>query len=194
MVIGVTGGFCTGKSTVTKAFEQLGAKIIDLDKIAHLALKPNTATYKNIVKEFGSGILAGRLIDRSLLANKVFSNRSKLAKLNSIIHPVVIKHMLIIIKRTNKEKYVIAVEAPLLFEAGLGKYFDSIIVVKTNRKNQISRATRKTGLSRKLVFDRIHSQWPLQRKIKEADFVIDNNKSAKHTHEQAESIWDRLSL
>lgn len=192
MVIGITGGFCTGKSVVVKIFKGFGAKIIYLDKLAHTALKPGSKSFRKIIKEFGKNILVSDHIDRSLLAREVFGNRKRLAKLNSIIHPIVIKHMLGLIKKFKHSYKIIAVEAPLLFEAGIKDYFDYIIVVKTNKKTQIKRAIIKTGLSKKDILKRINSQWPLKRKIKQADFVIDNSKSIKETRRQTKKIWDNL--
>jgi dephospho-CoA kinase len=190
MVIGITGGFCTGKSKVEGLFKKFGAKIIDLDKLAHAALSPGTNCFKKIIKEFGNDILVNKYIDRPLLARKVFGNKKQLARLNSIIHPIVIKEMANIIKR-HKHKLIV-VEAPLLFEAGLKKYFDYIVVVKANQENQISRAIRKTGLDRRDVLKRINSQWPIGKKVQMADFVIDNNNSFGKTAKQVNVFWNNL--
>lgn len=193
MVIGITGGFCTGKSQATKIFKSLGAKIIDLDKLAHEALKPTTKSYKAIVKKFGRGILIKNNIDRSLLAKKVFSNKKNLLKLNSIIHPMVIKQMLSLINKF-KHKNIVVVEAPLLFEANLKEYFNYIIVVKTNKKVQLERAVKSEGFHRLDALKRINMQWPLKKKICYADFIVDNNNSIKETRKQIEDIWKKINF
>ncbi|MFC1709534.1 dephospho-CoA kinase [Candidatus Omnitrophota bacterium] len=193
MVIGITGGFCTGKSEVARVFKGLGAKIIDLDRLAHSTLAPKTATFKKIVKVFGKDILRNNRVDRSVLARKVFGSKNRLAKLNSIVHPVVIRQMLTIIRKSRKKYRIIAVEAPLLFEAGLKKYFNYVIVVKTNKKNQLTRAEKKTGLSKKEVLERIKSQWSLKKKAAQADFIIDNNRSIKEVRRQTKRIWNNLT-
>ncbi|MFH1621698.1 MAG: dephospho-CoA kinase [Candidatus Omnitrophota bacterium] len=193
MVIGITGGFCTGKSKVAKIFKNLGAKIMDLDKLAHKTLKPTTKSYKAIIKKFGKGILIKNNIDRSLLAKKVFNNKKNLAKLNSIIHPIVIKQMLSLINKF-KKKNIVVVEAPLLFEANLKEYFNYIIVVKTTKKVQLERAVKKEGFHRLDALQRINMQWPLKKKISSADFVVDNNKSIREIREQIKIIWNKLNF
>lgn len=192
MVIGITGGFCTGKSQVAGVFKGLGAKVIDLDRLAHKALKPQTKSFRKIIEEFGKDILANSHIDRLILAKKVFGNKKKLSKLNSIIHPVVIKEMVKLIKEFSKRYKVIAVEAPLLFEAGLKNYFDYIVVVKTNKNTQLIRAAKKTGLGKKDILKRINSQWPLEMKLNQADFIIDNNGSLRKTQSQVKEIWEKI--
>ncbi|MDD5005230.1 MAG: dephospho-CoA kinase [Candidatus Omnitrophica bacterium] len=192
MVIAITGGFCTGKSEVARIFRKFGAKIIDLDKLAHLTLKPRTESFKKIVRAFGRDILTNGRINRLLLAKKVFGNRKKLNKLNSIIHPVVIKEMNDLIKKFHKECPVIIAEVPLLFEAGLNDYFDYVIVVNAGKKTQIKRAAAKTNLSKTDILKRIKSQWPIERKIKLADSTIDNNGSIGNTRRQAKNIFENL--
>ena len=192
MVVGITGGFCTGKSKVAGAFREFGAKVIDLDKLAHLTLKRGSGTFKKLVKEFGRDILINGLIDRLLLARKVFGNSRKVSKLNSIVHPPVIKNMLALIRKFSKRHKIIVVEAPLLFEAGLKEYFDYIIVVKANKNIQLRRAMRKVRISKADVLKRINSQWPIGRKIKQADFVIDNSDSVRKTQRQVEEIWKKI--
>ncbi len=187
MIIGVTGGFCTGKSRVTKIFEGLGAKAIDLDRLAHKALKRGTKSFHKIIKEFGKDILVNNAIGRPLLAKKVFDDKKKLAKLNSIVHPVVISQMQKLIKRFKKNNVV--VEAPLLFEAHLRNYFDYIVVVRANKDTQIERAMKNSGLNRKDILKRMNSQMPLAKKVAMADFVIDNSGSIKNTYKQARKIW-----
>jgi dephospho-CoA kinase len=190
MVIGVTGGFCTGKTKVAGFLKAFGAKVIDLDILAHKALECGTQSYKKIVKEFGKDILAKGAISRPRLAKKVFCDRKKLDKLNSIVHPVVISQMQKLIKQAKGNNVV--VEAPLLFEASLEKYFDYIVMVKASRSAQIMRAKKKTGLNRADILKRICSQMPLSKKAKMADFVIDNNGSLNNTYKQAKKIWQGL--
>ena len=192
MVIGITGGFCTGKTEVVRHFKALGAKVIDLDKLAHSALTPGTRIFKKVVNDFGRDILKYNRIDRALFAAKVFGNKDRLKRLNSIIHPVVIEQMIGLIKKWQKGSKAIVVEVPLLFEVGLRKYFDYVIVVKASKKNQIIRAKRKAGFGKSETLKRINSQWPLKRKMAKADFVIDGNMSIKEVKKQAEKIWNSL--
>lgn len=194
MVIGITGGYCTGKTQAGRIFRKFGAKIIDLDRLAHRTLKPKTKTFEKIVKEFGRDILVNNRIDRLLLAYEVFNHKKKLAKLNSIIHPIVIRQMDSLVRKFNNKYKIIIVEAPLLFEAGLKNYFDYIAVVKTDKKTQIERAIQKTGLTKKDVLRRINSQMPIKKKLAYADFVIDNSGSIRKTSKQVENIINQLKV
>lgn len=192
MIIGITGSFCSGKSLVAKVFKDNGAKVVDLDKLAHNYLKLNTATAKQIVKAFGKGIVVGGRIDRQRLASVVFGNKIKLKRLNSIIHPQVIKDMLRLIKKHRQGYKIVVVEAPLLFEAGLKKYFDYIFVVKTRKGVQIKRAQSKFRLKRADILKRISNQWPLAKKLCQADFIIDNNGSVGATRSRVKKIIKKL--
>lgn len=192
MVIGVTGGFCTGKSKVTGMLGKFGVRVIVLDKLAHKALKRGTESFDKIISEFGKDILVRNSIDRLLLAKKVFGSKKKLARLNSIVHPLVIREMQELINKFSKSHKTIVVEAPLLFEASLRDYFDYIIVVKTDKSTQIRRAVKKTGLNRIDILKRINSQLPLAKKVKMADFIIDNNGSLGNTYKQTKKIWQHL--
>jgi len=194
MVLGVTGGFCCGKSLVTKIFKSHGAKIINLDSLSHRYLKLDTPIAKRIIRYFGKNIVRAGRIDRRILASKVFGNQKRLKRLNSIIHPAVISDMQKLLEKYRARYRLIVVEAPLLFEARLKQYFDLVIVVKTNRDIQFYRAKRKFGLSDHQIENRISSQLPLSRKVKEADFVIDNSGSISETKKQIESIIKQLKI
>ncbi|MBU4099695.1 dephospho-CoA kinase, partial [Patescibacteria group bacterium] len=147
IILGITGSFGSGKTTVAGIFRSLGAKIIDADKIAHRLIKPRNKIYKKIIDTFGRDILnKNRVIDREKLARIVFNNKLLLKRLNRIIHPEVIG----VIKEKIK-KYpgkVIILDVPLLIEAGLEKIVDKLIVVTITREEQIKRICKKTGLNR----------------------------------------------
>ena len=188
MVIGVTGGYCSGKTTVVKLFKKYKARIVDLDKLAHKSLNPKSKNFKKIIKEFGKDILSNGKISHLRLARKVFGDKKRLAKLNSIIHPAVIKQMASLIRKHKKRYRFIVVEAPLLFEADLKDHFDYIVVVSANKKKQIERAIKKTRFDKADILKRIKSQIPLSKKGAQADFVVDNNKSLRETKRQVNNI------
>ena len=192
IVLGITGSFQTGKSTAAAFFQKKGARFINLDAIAHETLKSSHPCFKKVVRVFGEDIVVGRRIDRRRLAAKVFGDKKRLARLNTIIHPVVIRTMVDAIASL-KEKYrMIVVEAPLLFEAKIEKFFDYIIVVTASRKAQLVRAQKSFGCSRTEALERIASQMALSQKKQYADFIIHNNGSKKEIEEQVNAIVKKI--
>ncbi|MCK5306644.1 MAG: dephospho-CoA kinase [Candidatus Omnitrophica bacterium] len=194
-VIGVTGSYKSGKSTVSRMFWELGARIIDADKMGHEALLPQKETYERVVTVFGRGILdkSGR-IDRKKLAAIVFSNAGRLNKLNKIIHPEVIGRIKNEIAEAKIEvpQPVIIVEAPLLYEAGITRMMSKIIVVDLSYERQIKRAFESGIGSQGEIKERISSQMPLDEKKRLADFIINNNGSMEETKRQVETIWKKI--
>jgi dephospho-CoA kinase len=191
IVIGVTGSFGSGKSTVAGIFKRYGASVIDADKLARGCVHPGSPAYKRVISLFGRDILArGRSIDRSRLAGIVFNNKSLLRKLNSIIHPEVIRNIRQRIK-TAKSKIVL-LDAPLIIEAGLRNIVDKLIVVKVSRKKQIKRIQKRLGISKSVILKRIRCQMPQKEKVRFADFIIDNDGTLNQTKKQVERIWRRL--
>src|SRR3989338_455046 len=187
IILGLTGSFGSGKSTVAGIFRSHGAKIIDADKIAHKLIKPWTKIYKKIINIFGKDILKkNRAIDRGKLARIVFNNKLLLKRLNKIVHPEVIRVIQEKIK-TSPEREII-LDAPLLIEAGLEKIADKLIVVTITREKQIKRICKKTGLSRPDILKRIAAQISQNVKSRFANFIIDNNGTIKKTKKQIKRI------
>ena len=164
IIIGITGGFGTGKTTVAKIFKALGAVVLDADKMAHGTFKKDTTSYKKIVGEFGKYILgkSGR-IDRAKLGHFVFCNKKYLYKLCNIVHPMVVGNIKKSISKLRNVPAVV-IDAPLLIEAGLHNITDYLIVVKTPQSTQIKRTRKKTGLSAVEIIRRMKSQIPLSKK------------------------------
>ena len=192
LVIGVTGSFGTGKSTVANFFAGLGARCIDADEIVHRLLSSRGRIYKKIIAQFGRGVLAiDGSIDREKLGKMVFANQLLLNKLNALIHPEVIR---IIRKRIDAVKAgVLVLDAPLLIEAGLRPLVDVLVVVSLPRWLQIKRLQRKTNLSRSDIIKRIQAQLPLKNKISLAGYVIDNSETRQKTKMQVVRIWKELT-
>ncbi|MFH0790909.1 MAG: dephospho-CoA kinase [Candidatus Omnitrophota bacterium] len=192
-VIGITGGFGTGKTTVSELFKSLGAKVIDADKIAHELIRPRTVIYGKIIKLFGEKILRkNKSIDRSRVSKSVFDDPKLLKRLNKIVHPAVEK----VIKEQVQycRQNLILLDIPLLFEAKLEYLVDKIIVVKTNRRSQFERLLEKTKYDKEDILKRINVQMPLADKIRQADFVIDNNGTIEQTKKQVKEIWRKISI
>jgi len=192
LVIGLTGNFGSGKSTVARIFSAYGSKIIDADEIAHSCFSRKSKVYKKTISMFGAKILASnKNIDRQKLARIVFDDKKLLGKLNSMVHPEVIR---IIKSKINSEKKgVIVLDAPLLLEAGLGNIVDRLLVVKVARDTRIKRLLRKMSLSRADIAKRIRFQIPDNAKARLADFIIDNNGSLAETRKQVKELIMKLT-
>jgi dephospho-CoA kinase len=194
IIVGLTGGVGTGKSTVTNFFRELGAYIIDWDELAREVTRPHLKAWKGIVAYFGKGILNDDLtINRRKLAEIVFSDKEKVTKLNQIVHPEVFKEDERItnrIKRLDPDALIIK-DIPLLFEVTRPISVDRVVVVSASEQTQLRRLEKK-GMSRKDVENRIKFQLPLKEKIKSADFVINNDGPPEETKRQVEEIYSLL--
>jgi len=194
LLIGLTGGFGSGKTTVARMFHYMGAYIIDADKICHDLMMPGKNVYKRALSCFGKDIVQKRhAIDKIKLSSIVFNNTKKLKMLNNIVHPEVIKEIRNRIKK-NKKRRCILVDAPLLIECGLYKEMNVVIVVKTSGDRQIKRLRKKDNIAREDALKRIKTQMPFKKKMSFADFIIDNNGSKKKTLVQVKRIWKQLGV
>lgn len=182
MIIGITGSFGSGKTTIANMFSKYGFKVINVDKLYRGIYNKNTPLKNKIKKEFGT-------TNKTQLKKIVFNNSAKLRKLNSITHPIIIDSIKKEIKKIKNKKIII--DAPLLLETKLKNHVDKIIVVKCNKKDQIKRILNKK-YSKKEIENIIKSQMPLKQKIKKADFVVDNGKNLSETKKQVSSIVNIL--
>jgi dephospho-CoA kinase len=189
--VGLTGGIATGKSTTLEQWREAGAAVIDADALAHAALTPDTPTWEEVVRVFGSEILnPDRTINRPQLGDVVFADDRKREALNRIIHPAVERMWNEDIERLKREGQArVAVAAiPLLYEVGAESRFDCVVTVACSEPTQVARLTNK-GLSETQARARIRAQWPLATKMDRADFVIWNDGLPEVLHQQAEIIW-----
>ena len=191
-VIGLTGSFGTGKTFVASIFKSLGAKIIDADAISHCVIKKGRPAYNRIIAAFGKDILDKAMeIDRRKLAGSVFISKAALAKLNRIVHPEVIRVIRAKIKTADKNA-VLVIDAPLLVEAGLLNIIDKLVVVKSSKKRQIERCIKKFCIKRAEVLRRIENQMSMKRKLKMADFVVQNNSTPEATRNRVRKVWEEI--
>jgi dephospho-CoA kinase len=194
IIVGLTGSVGTGKSTVTNFFRELGAYVIDWDELAREVTRPNLRVWKEIVEYFGNDCLNEDLtINRQKLAEIVFSDKEKVAKLNQIVHPEVFKEDERItneIKSLDPDALIIK-DIPLLFELTRPIFVDKTVVVSASEQTQLRRLEEK-GMSRKDARSRIKAQLPLEGKIKSADFVINNDGPLEETKKQVEEIYSLL--
>ncbi|MBS3900845.1 MAG: dephospho-CoA kinase [Dethiobacter sp.] len=194
LIVGLTGGIATGKSTVAAIFEELGAYRIDTDRLARVVVEPLQPAWEAIVHSFGRGVLAASgSIDRKKLADIIFAEPEKREVLNKLTHPAVRTLLREELAHARKQGVgIVLVEVPLLYEAGFDCEVDCVIVVKTTEKTQLSRLLNREGLSEEAARLRIEAQMPLQEKIARADYLIDNDGPPAQTIEQAEKIWQLL--
>src|SRR5436190_20676828 len=200
--IGLTGGIATGKSLVGRMFAELGAHIIDADKIGHELMVPGKPVYDEVVKRFGSEILNDdKTVNRGKLAEIAFDQRRpRIYELNSIVHPGVIQAYEKWMEEIGaREPQAIAIlEAALLLEAGLRRRVDRIIVVSCKPQQRIERWEKRLNVdadaARKEVTRRMMAQAPDEAKIQAADYVIDNSGTVEETQKQAQQAYESLAL
>lgn len=176
ILIGLTGGVATGKSTVAAMFARCGAVVIDADVLARQVVEPGKPAWREIVKTFGNGVLnPDRTLNRQQLGNIVFGSPAKRQQLERIIHPRVAREQRRLAREAGKRnsRAIVIYDVPLLFEAGIDKRVGITIVVTADRETQVARLKKRNGLSRAEALRRIKSQIPLARKRCRADYVID---------------------
>ena len=172
--IGITGGIGSGKSLISKVFESLGVPVFYADTVAKELVKTNQGVRDEIKFQFGSSIFVDNDLDRRRLAEIVFGDDTYLQKLNAIIHPAVGLKFEEFCNRNSKLTYILK-EAAILFETGLNKELDKVIVVDAPEAIRINRVVKRDNTNIKDVKSRISKQWSSEDKVKLADFVIDNS-------------------
>ena len=195
LIVGLTGGNASAKSPAARVFKDLGAHIIDADRIVHELLEPGQEVWQEVVEHFGKGILLpDRCIDRRKLGEIVFSDPEKRAWLSSCIHPKVfaaftdqVKHL-----RDTRTTAIIVFDAALLIETGYYRNTDKTVVVYANQEQQIGRLASRDGFTREHALARIRSQMPLVQKCEHADYVVDNTGTREYAERQAAEIFQKL--
>jgi dephospho-CoA kinase len=189
----LTGGIASGKSTVAKALVARGAILIDADELAREVVEPGTPAWSKIVEHFGQGILlSDRRIDRPRLAEIVFNDRSKLAVLNEITHPEVMRRIADRLEELKETDHVVVVDVPLLAEVGAGEMFDHIVVVTASEDDQIERMRAARGMKEDAARARIASQIGPEGREDIADWVIANDGSFEQLEHQIDRLWGFL--
>jgi dephospho-CoA kinase len=194
-IFGLTGGAASGKSTVAGMFAELGAKIIDADRLAHELIRSPQPAYHEIVRQFGFEILDSQgEIDRKRLGTLVFHDPQKLRALNAIVHPRVIERtdQLAEAFHLQDPRAVVLVDAALLYEANLADRFEKIIVAWCRPEQQLARLMAKTGLSREEAGRRIAAQMPAEEKRRRADYAIDCSGELELTRRLVTDLYSQL--
>ncbi len=193
LTIGVTGGIGSGKSTVVRMLGELGAPIIDADKVAHWTYAPDRPAYREIVATFGENILApDRTIDRKRLGAIVFADPDGLRKLTAIVWPRTFERMRALVDelRAAGEKRPIVIEAAVLIEANWMPLFDEIWLVTAAREHVVERVERDRGMKPAETEARIRAQLSDGERRAHASLVIENNGTVDELRAQVRRIWD----
>ncbi len=195
LLVGLTGGIASGKSLVGRVFRDLGAHLIDADRIVHSLLSKNEPAWKEVLDHFGPEILLpNREINRKKLGEIVFNDNEQRKWLNGCLHPKVFEAFVASVR--NLKNYppdtIIVLDAALLIETGYYKKMDRIVVVYASLEQQIERLSLRDNFSKEQALARIQSQIPLDEKRGYADYVIENTGSREHTEYQARNVFLKL--
>lgn len=191
MILGLTGGIASGKSTVSKKLKELGSYIIDADKISR-EVSDSTEILKKLEENFGLQIIDSGHLDRKKLRELVFEKKEKRELLNSIMHPVIEKKIIKEIEENKKEKLII-LDVPLLYETKLEYLCDKVLVVSVDEKIQIERLKKRDMIEKKMAKKIISTQMPLTEKLKKADIHIENNGNLDELLEKTKMIYTQLT-
>lgn len=195
LLVGLTGGIATGKSTVSTMFAHLGAKVVDADLLAREAVMPGQPAHAQIVKEFGPDVLqADGHLDRKRLGAIVFTDAGKRKRLEEITHPAIRARQQRILSVYEEEAFegIVLWDAALLIESGGAKGMDRVVVVVADAATEFQRLTARDGLSEEEARRRIASQMPLSEKVKVADYVIDNSGRRAETERRVREVYRAL--
>ncbi|MEW5946964.1 MAG: dephospho-CoA kinase [bacterium] len=187
--IGLTGSIASGKSLVASVLGELGAVVIDTDRVAREVVAARSQGWNSIVKEWGEGVLGeDGEIDRKKLADVVFADDAQREKLNSILHPLIFRRVAEEVSRAPGDARVVIV-APLLFESGFDAWMDSVWVVTAPEEALAQRILERDSCTREHALQRIGSQMSQEEKAARADVVIDNSGKMEETRKRVIEAW-----
>ena len=195
MILGITGGIASGKTTVAQAFQALGAVVVCADVLAREIVCPGTKALQEIAESFGCQVLReDGTLNRQLMAEMVFNDDQARMALNGITHPAIAALARTRLREAEQGGAPLVIyDAPLLYEVGADREVDKVLVVKVGAEVQLARLMARDGINRQQALARVAAQMPQEEKVARADFVIDNSGSAKETQVQVRSLMERLS-
>jgi dephospho-CoA kinase len=195
LVVGLTGGIASGKSTVVRMLEEMGARIIDLDDLSRVVVEPGRPALQEIAERFGKGVLRpDGTLDREGLGRIVFGDAEARRALEEIVHPLVWEEherILAEVRRWDPHAIVV-VDVPLLMELGLQDRWDAVVLVYAPRETQRERLIRRNGFAQEDADTRLRAQMDMEEKRSHAHFVIDNTGDPLETRRQVELLLERL--
>jgi dephospho-CoA kinase len=191
--IGLTGGIATGKTHVARRLRDAGVPVVDADVIARAVVAPRTPGLAAVVARFGRDILTPEgFLDRARLGELVFRDEAARRDLEGIVHPAVRTAIDEFFERLPPDTPFAVADIPLLYETGRADRFPKVIVVACARDAQLERVMARDGLSRDEAERRLASQWPIEEKVKRADFVIRTDGTHAETNGQVDALLGRL--
>ncbi len=195
-VIGLTGSIGSGKSTVSQFLAELGAVILDADKVGHKAFKPDTELWREVVFAFGRQVLKpDGDIDRKKLGELVFSDSESLSQLNQIMHPRMYDMVKAQLEDYRRQKVaVVVLEAPLLIEAGWTSLVDEVWVTVAPESTILRRLQERMGLSQAEALARLRSQLSSAERLKHADIVINTDCGLDEVKARVKELWAKLQV
>jgi len=195
LLVGLTGGIATGKSTVSAMFAHLDAKVVDADLLAREVVMPGQPAHAQIVKEFGPDVLQeDGALDRKRLGALVFADAQKRKRLEELTHPAIRVRQQRILSVYEEEAFegIVIWDAALLIESGGAKGMDRVVVVTADPAAELRRLVERDGFSEEEARGRMASQMPLAEKVKVADYVIDNSGSRAETERRVREVYRAL--
>jgi dephospho-CoA kinase len=193
LLVGLTGGIGSGKSTVARMLEERGAIVFDADALARAAVEQGTPGHDAVVERFGPNVLLpGGGLDREALASIVFADPAARRDLEAIVHPEVRRLFAEGCERYQGTDAVVVFGAPLLVETGMHTAFDVLIVVAAPVERQVERLMRDRGMAEGAIRARVDAQLPLQDKTAVADLVIDNDGTLDDLEARVDRAWAEL--
>jgi dephospho-CoA kinase len=194
LLVGLTGGIGSGKSTVARMLEERGAVVFDADVLARAVVEPGTPGHAEVIERFGANVLApGGELDREALASIVFADPAARRDLEAIVHPEVRRLFAEGSEAYHETDRVVVFSAPLLVETGMHTAFDVLVVVSATIATQVERLMRERGMSEASIRARIDAQAPLEDKAEVADFLVDNEGTLDELDRQIARLWSDLS-
>ncbi|AIQ17185.1 dephospho-CoA kinase [Paenibacillus sp. FSL H7-0357] len=197
MIMGLTGGIASGKSTVSALFVEKGARLVDADAIAREVMLPGHPVLAAAVLHFGEGILLpDGTLNRTKLGEIVFHDPEARQALNQLTHPAIrqeIKDRMNTMEQEDPQRLTI-VDIPLLYESELDNLFGQIVVVYVPREVQLDRLMERNRLTLEQAQGRLDAQLDIELKRSRADYIIDNSGTLAQTEQQVAVLWDRLGL
>jgi dephospho-CoA kinase len=192
--IAITGGAGTGKSTVARMFQELGAEVLDADRMAREAVAVGAPAWQELRRLYGPDFFnPDGTLNRSRLAHRVFTDPEERRRLDGLIHPRVEAELQARVAELGRRGApLVIVEVPLLFETGREGAFDRVIVVAAPEALQIRRLRGRDGRGEAEIRGILAAQWPLADKVARADYVVDNGRTRRQTQQQVKNIWADL--